>query len=991
MKKSVLVFLCTFLLGPIGSVMAFDAGPQPELVGWWPFDEGEGTIAYDASGNGNDGVFNGDPQWVPGMIGGALEFNGDDYVNCGNGESLQIQDQITITFWFQVDAFQTTWESFLSKGDDSYRASRGGGDGNATHLGTSGTSTGGGNGYFNGAVIVTGGDWHHYAGSYDGASGKIYIDGVLDTESAGTGQINISSYDFWIGSNSQNTDRLLHGIMDDVRLYNRALTEEEISIVMAGYVGNIATSPDPEDEAVDIPRDVVLSWEPMKTATTRDVYFGTVFDDVNDATRTDPRDVLVSQGQSETTYDPEGLLDFGQPYYWRIDEVNAAPDNTIFKGNVWSFTAEPFAYAVEGIVATTNTTYEEGRGPELVVDGSGLNESDQHATAPTTMWAGAPPTDGSTPYIAFEFDRVYKLHELLVWNYNMDFESFLGLGVKETTIEYSEDGENWATLGDFELTQGPGSGTYTYNTVVPFDGAPAKYVRINIENSWGAAAQFHGLSEVRFMYIPAHAREPEPVDGETGVAIESALSWRSGRDAASHEVYLGTDPNALSLDGTTTVSTYDPGVLDLDTTLYWQIVEVNEAEATPAWAGDVWTFSTQEYIVVDDFESYVDDESEGGQAIWSAWIDGLVEYGGDAANGGSQVGHTTSPFAEQTIVHAGGQSMPLYFENGSASAISEADYAIAPAQNWNQGAIKSLSLWFYGQLDNTGQLYVAINGTKVVYDGDAADIARAQWQPWNIDLSAVGANLNSVSELSVGVQGTGSGVVYIDDIRLYAKDVVKVTPTDPDSTGLAAHYTFDEGAGTTVSDSSGNGNNGTIVGDPLWVSGVLNGAMEFTGDDHVDCGADPSLQIQDAITLTAWIKVASFTVDWETVFAMGDDSYRMARSSGTGDAIHFGCNGLTGGNVNGTAIVTTDTWRHVALVYDGAQASIYIDGLLDVSVASTGQIDVSAYNLYIGENSQATGRQLGGSVDDIRIYNRALSPAEVAGLSGRTTPVYVPF
>ena len=124
---------------------------------------------------------------------------------------------------------------------------------------------------------------------------------------------------------------------------------------------------------------------------------------------------------------------------------------------------------------------------------------------------------------------------------------------------------------------------------------------------------------------------------------------------------------------------------------------------------------------------------------------------------------------------------------------------------------------------------------------------------------------------------------------------------------------------------------------------------------------------------------------------MGDDSYRMARSSGTGDAIHFGCNGLTGGNVNGSAIVTTDTWRHVALVYDGAQASIYIDGLLDVSVESTGQINVSAYNLYIGENSQATGRQLGGSVDDVRIYNRALSPAEVAGLSGRTTPIHVPF
>jgi len=150
----------SYMLGE--HIAAIEPEP-PALVAHWKFDDGEGTVAVDSSGNGNDGIINGDPQWVDGIIGGALEFNGDDYVNCGNGPSLQIQDAITMAFWFQVEAFQNTWEGFMAKGDDSYRVSRGGGDGDATHMGISGTSVGGGNGWFNGTVIVTGGQWHHMA------------------------------------------------------------------------------------------------------------------------------------------------------------------------------------------------------------------------------------------------------------------------------------------------------------------------------------------------------------------------------------------------------------------------------------------------------------------------------------------------------------------------------------------------------------------------------------------------------------------------------------------------------------------------------------------------------------------------------------------------------------------------------------------------------------------------------------------------------------
>ncbi len=95
-----------------------------------------------------------------------------------------------------------------------------------------------------------------------------------------------------------------------------------------------------------MPRDAVLSWKPGGYADKHDVYLGTVFADIDAASRTDPKGVLASQAQDANTYDPAGALEFGKSYYWRVDEVNAPPSATIIKGPVWSFTVEPDAYPV---------------------------------------------------------------------------------------------------------------------------------------------------------------------------------------------------------------------------------------------------------------------------------------------------------------------------------------------------------------------------------------------------------------------------------------------------------------------------------------------------------------------------------------------------------------------------------------------------------------------------------------------------------------------
>ena len=201
--------------------------------------------------------------------------------------------------------------------------------------------------------------------------------------------------------------------------------------------------------------------------------------------------------------------------------------------------------------------------------------------------------------------------------------------------------------------------------------------------------------------------------------------------------------------------------------------------------------------------------------------------------------------------------------------------------------------------------------------------------------------------------------------------------------GLVAHWTFDDGAGTVARDSSGNRNHGILVGGPQWVAGAVGGALEFDGiDDYVDCGNPAVLDITGDITFMCWIKVAAFSKTWETILSKGDDSYRMSRGPGDGDSIHFGANG-TGDNLNANTIVTTDTWRHVALVFNGTDKIIYIDGAEDVRAAASGNINSSGYNFYIGQNSQQANRFLTGLIDDVRIYNQVLSATEISRIASQ--------
>lgn len=753
--------------------------------------------------------------------------------------------------------------------------------------------------------------------------------------------------------------------------------------VMNGFeLSDQAKEPVPAHQESDVFRDgTILSWTPNEAATAHDVYLGADYDDIDDGMTAS----AVYRGrQDANSFDP-GRLELGVTYHWRVDEVFS--DNRISKGNIWSFTVEPVSISLTGehVTATASSSNSIDEGPEKTIDGSGLNTDDQHSVETTDMWLSHA-ADPNAAWIQYEFDGVYQLGQMLVWNHNTVVESLIGLGIKEATVSYSRDGAEWATLAPQELARATGKPDYEAETVVEFGGVAARYVKITANSNWGGVLRQYGLSEVRFLVIPVSAREPEPAVGATDLDPQLVLSWRAGREAAQHRVYLSTDANEV-IDGTAPVATvseprFDAGaLLALGRSYYWKVNEVNDLEDPSVWKGEVWSFSTMALLPVDDMESYNDAENQGTR-IYETWLDGWT----DAVYGGSQVGYAPDPpFAEQTIVHGGAQSMPFYYDN-STTAYSEATRTFDTPQDWTQYGVKALTLWFYGGPSNTAaQMYVKVNGRRLVYDGDADNVLRKPWQTWYIDLSGLaGVNLKKVTDLTIGFEG-GTGLVFFDDIALSPFDRQLVTPVQPDATDLVAFYGLEGNANSSTGTLPG-----TVVGAPTFVAGKVGQAIKLDGArDHVTMEGSFDLPVYSA---ALWFRVEGGTGERD-LLSIYDSSgahgvLMEVTAAGALRFLHRAPVGGSGGtNVYDRGKYDDGVWYHAAVVKSADTMTLYINGAQANSATSTTQFAQALTRMTLGIlKHDNLSRYFPGEIDEVYLYNRALSQAEIAWLAGRTAP-----
>ncbi|MBN1972157.1 MAG: discoidin domain-containing protein [Sedimentisphaerales bacterium] len=753
--------------------------------------------------------------------------------------------------------------------------------------------------------------------------------------------------------------------------------EKDLAVLMEFTAG-------PAQCELDIPRDVILNWMSTPLAQAYDVYFGTSREAVEDANRDEPLGVLVSQDQLPTTYDPPGLLEFNQSYFWRIDVIDSSSESPIYKGLVLEFTTELSAYPIQNITAIASS-YDRGKGPENTINSSGLT-NDLHGTDTTTMWLSG--TSGPTPaWIQYSFDTVYRIDQLWVWNYNYEFESMLGLGAKDITVQYSTDGNEWTTLGDFVLNQALGSDGYDHNTTISFGGITAQQVKIIINSSWSGQNRY-GLSEVRFFYIPTCASRPQPKSGQTGVSVDTTLSWLASREASSHRVYFGTDEQAVAdctiPNSTVNQAAFDPGPLDLGMSYYWCVDEVNEVESSMIWPGDLWNFSTCDCLIVDNMESYDD----AANTVFNTWIDALI----DPAKGGSQIGKDYPPYMERTITHAGRQSMPFIYDNTTFS-YSEATRTFEPAQDWTAGGIKTLVLYFRGDSTNAaGQLFVKINGMRVDYNGNQSDLTSSMWKQWNIDLKSInGVDPKAITTLTIGVSGTGKGMLYIDDISLYRLAPEVPQMTDP---SLMAHFEF-EG---DVKDTFSQGYNGTTY-NITFVDSLpdMGKAAQFDGySSCVDLG--PSfgglINTLGSSTFAVWVNYTGFGDAWQRIFECSNGSATptayIYMTTRTANGFPKFCYTTKGSGSEVIAVASSALsvgWHHLAGVVDAStmKVALYVDGNLAQGNVATSilpnDLGTTSQN-WLGRSQSSGGKYLHGEIDDFRVYNRVLTVEEIHYLAG---------
>jgi len=734
----------------------------------------------------------------------------------------------------------------------------------------------------------------------DGASWvrDVYVDGVLVIDNLGAEGIDGNSS---LYTNAQQDEGQFTILSDsDATAYagcelanfayvSAALTPEEVTDLGAynpkgifGVVASIADQPSPETGAVDVPYDGTLSWTPGVYAAKHNVYLGTSYSDVNAASITHPLDVLVSREQDVSTYVPD-RLDFGQTYFWRIDEVNAPPDNTVFRGDIWSFEVEPVSYAVPiGAIGVTASSTADDQDPNNTINGLGLNEYDEHSNLQEHMWLAE--ETAMTPSIQFGFEKLLKLDKVHVWNHNSQTEPILGFGIKEALIEYSADGANWIELGSVVIPQATGMTDYT-GADVDLGGIMAKVVKITaLSNHSILGLPQKGLAEVRFYTIPVQAREPMPADGSTSDGADVILRWRSGREAVEHEVVFSDDEQAV-IDGSTVIATvgepfHDLGTLILGTPYFWKINEMNDLGSPPIYEGDLWSFLTPDHIMLDDMEMY---QAQEGLFIWEHWIDGFDNPG----DNGAVVGNDDDP--EKGIVYEGSQSLPLKYNNTTAPK-SEATHTFDTPVDLTKGGAESLKLQVRGEapsfIDAGDTLTIGASGADL---WNAEDEGRFVYK----SLSGDGSMTARVESLAYVQAWAKAGVMIRESISEDSADAYTVTSA---ASGLTFQYrlaTFDSAASDSASRSDFWANHNDR---PVWVR-VERIGDQFNGYISLDGVAwEASVSNPQTIAMISTVKIGLCVTSHDnnlSTVAIFSNISTTGNVTGTWEVIEWG------GGVNG--------------------------------------------------------------------------------------------
>jgi hypothetical protein len=697
---------------------------DPNLVGWWKLDEGEGTLALDWSGHGNHGTIYSGATWQEGFDGGALRFDGlSGYVALPIGATISTLKSATITTWVNFSNEGGAWQRIFDFGN-----------GTAVYMFlTPRTET---TGPMRFAITTAGGDseslidapstlasgWHHVAVVINGATKNMYL--YLDGVVVGSAATQVLPSDLgnptqnWLGRSQWAADAYFDGSLDDFRIYDYAMAAGEIPKTMRGDP-KLAWGPEPTDNAVaDIREVTALKWSKGDTAIQHDVYFGANLNAVTNATAGSAE---YKGQQSVTTWSLAGKIEFGGgPYYWRIDEINS--DSTINKGRVWRFSIADY-FVIDNMEDYNNfppdrifETWIDGYGNSSV-NGSIVGHPDPDFDAGEDFAERSIFRSGqqSMPYY-YNCNFKYSEAVMTLANPNRDWTQ---QGVKSLSLWFrgypaTQGSLTEAPAGTFTMT-GAGSDIWIVNSV---EADEFHYAWKMLNGPGTITAKVSAITGTNLNgWAKAGLMIRESLDPNSAHA-HMLLSATNGIALQYRPTAGGTSANAQQK---TTIS---------NRPLWLRLDRAFDGTFTASHANDV----------------------TGAPDKWTAMTTTNIQMAANVYIGLALTSHQAYVQAQATF-----SNITLA---GTITGATWTDQDIGIRSNQAE------------------RMFVAIQGTTgpqaIVYHTDPQAVLRNTWTEWNIPLTAfTGINLSNVDRISIGF-GTrgntspgGSGLVYFDDIRLY--------------------------------------------------------------------------------------------------------------------------------------------------------------------------------------------------------------------------------
>jgi len=947
-----LILLISILI--FASLAAVPAIAEPNLVACWNFDD---STADDSSGNNHDGTFVGGAGTVydSDRDSNVLELSStaepNEYVNCGGGKDVNdpntwadIRDAITVMAWVKIDAFTENYQYIACK-EDTWRLSRYS-DSNHVRMYNSGMSPSS----LYGDNNIQDNQWHHVAGVYDGSTRSFYIDGELDAfDTSETGSLTNTTYDIFIGSNPPNAHRVWNGRIDDVKIYDRGMSWEEIREIAGAHT---AYDPEPFDGARNEPTaSVTLSWKPgdlVADTNGHEVYFGTSFDDVNDG-----NSAVYMGAQDGNSYTVTGLTTL-TTYYWVVDEVNGG--NTWY-GKVWSFKTRGDDYISD-----------EGFYKDLFMDGGA--KLTNRTSLPAADLLGL-----SMEYLATS-------------------DVNLTLKIMVETDDGSWDDDNGALLYP--------DGEPRFRCI---------YTNGGLAASHGEALGETGRQRIRDFYANGSGYTGSCAGAfiaSTGTSSEKPEYYHIW-PARTNSTSLSDSRTGMDVPpGSPLLDYYDFGGDNYIASLYHNGgCYVIEGDST-YWASGTEVLATFAEPIEGDDTSW-DEDMFGNASAWAYKDDG--ESGRLCPCGSHPEGVTSGErrdFMAALLLYAmdgiGSPTVKAALTDGVTRSMND---------NSTAGHEKIGDLQYHHfTIDvpaDTGSLAVTLDGddsynldlfamkggfafnddpnvTKAT-NGSGADetitIDSPEAGTWYIGVkctTVVTGSQGGTHFACTGNLGVLNGVSYT-----ITADSEEISAADPN---LVAWYTFDN---DDASDSSGYDNDGTLVGNDVSIVTDSDRGKVLNLDNEGDAinsylnagGAGDWADIRDKLTVAAWIKIDNLHTTNMYMLTKGN-TYQIT-SNGTADGLRAYMTGLSDTTLT-TGTTTDDAkWHHFVVTYDSVaqEREMYIDGAQVATDTPSGLLNVHTEPLVIGgrSNTSYDHRGFDGRMDDVRVYNRILSEREILNLS----------